>query len=58
MPLFALKADVQPDNHDATSSDTVERLSPQSLGKVDSGCQARGSESDAFPVNLSPAFHE
>ena len=58
MPSIALKADVQPDNHDATSSDMVERLSPQSLGKVDGGCQARRSESDAFPVNLSPAFHE
>ena len=58
MPCVALKDDVQPDNHDATLSDMVERLAPRSLGKVDGWCQARGSESNAFPANLSPAFHE
>ena len=58
MPCVALKDDVHTHNHDATLSDMVERLAPRSLGKVDGVCQARGSESDAFPANLSPAFHE
>ena len=58
MPCIALKDDVHPDNHDATSSDLVELLAPQSLGEVESGYQAPRSDSDALPANLSPAFHE